>query len=274
MESEPVTSSERQRRQQGERRQCRAAWRQGEREHGIERELSPVGASGAIGRMLASELSGWRAPEVAWLLATCLIVAGVSLWQGEAPIGMVSAVTGIAYVVLAGKGKLSAYAFGTVNVITYSCVSMQAAYYGEVALNMLCYLPMMVVGFVVWRRNMDAGTGEVRKRALTLRMRLVLGAAVALATIAFGFVLRQMGDPLPFVDAFTTVASVAAMVLSVGRYAEQWALWIVIDAVSVGMWAVAFSSGVESLATLLMWVVYLANGVLMQVRWSREAASR
>lgn len=238
-----------------------------------QRTYSSVGASGVIARIAALELNGWHAPEVVWLLATCLMVAGVSLWQGEGALGIASATTGIAYVVLAGKGKLSAYAFGAVNVITYSCIAMQAAYYGEVMLNMLCYLPMMVVGFIVWRRNMDADTGEVRKRALALRMRVALGASVAMATVVLGLALRWMGDPLPFVDAFTTVASVVAMALSVGRYAEQWMLWIVVDAVSIGMWMHAFSSGFESLATLLMWAVYLANGVLMQVRWSREAAS-
>lgn len=187
--------------------------------------------------------------------------------------GVVSATAGIAYVVISGKGRPIAYAFGAVNAIAYSCIAARAAYYGEVALNVLCYLPLMLVGFIAWRRNMNASTGEVLKRALAACGRLACALVICLATASLGWVLWQMGDPLPLADALTTVMSVAAMVLSVGRYAEQWALWIVVDAVSVGMWAYAFSFGAGSVATLLMWVVYLVNGVIMHFRWMREVAS-
>ena len=49
-------------------------------------------------------------------------------------------------------------------------------------------------------------------------------AAVAAATFLYGLFLRYLGDAMPFVDSFTTVSSVAAMIVSVKMYAEQW--WI------------------------------------------------
>ena len=61
------------------------------------------------------------------------------------------------------------------------------------------------------------------------------------------------------------------MIVSVKMYMEQWIIWIVVDVVTVVMWAIAFAGGNESMATLLMWIVYLGNAVIMYFKWAREA---
>ena len=79
---------------------------------------------------------------------------------------------------------------------------------------------------------------------------------------------------MPFVDAFTTVSSVAAMIISVRMYAEQWWIWIAVDVFSVYMWWCDFRSGSDNMATLLMWAVYLGNAVIMLIKWEKEARQR
>ena len=54
-------------------------------------------------------------------------------------------------------------------------------------------------------------------------------------------------------------------------YMEQWILWIVVDVVTVAMWGIAFANGNDSIATLLMWIVYLGNAVIMYIKWAKEA---
>lgn len=220
--------------------------------------------------LIETRITGRHKREIAWLLLTCLVTASLSAWWGETPLGIVAAVAGIAYVVLNGLGRLSAYAFGLVNVFAYSHMALQASYYGEVALNMLCYLPLLIVGFATWKRNINEKTGEVEKRFLGPKSTAALLAIALAATAVLGWVLQMIGGALPLADALTTALSVLAMTLSVGRYLEQWALWIVVDAVTVGMWATAFVAGTESLAMLLMWCIYLINGIIMLVRWTRE----
>ena len=80
-----------------------------------------------------------------------------------------------------------------------------------------------------------------------------------------------MGDAIPFIDAFTTVSSIVAMYLSVKRFSEQWWIWIAVDVFSVIMWAKAYMLGSESVATLLMWTVYLFNAIIMCYKWQKEA---
>lgn len=220
---------------------------------------------------IRSELTGWRAWEILWLLLACGVILGLSIYWNDTAMGIISATTGVACVVCTGKGKLSAFVFGAVNTLLYAIIAYQARYYGEVMLNALYYFPMQFYGIYVWSRHINAETNEVEKRRMSAVGRLKMFASVAMATILYGFMLQQMGGALPFVDALSTVVSVAAMLISIKMYAEQWLLWIAVDIVTVIMWLEAFAQGSDSIATLLMWIVYLGNAVIMYVKWEKEA---
>lgn len=220
---------------------------------------------------LKNEITGWKKWELIWMLTTCIIIALVSICWGDSLMGIISAVTGILYVEFAGKGKLSAYIFGLINCVLYAIISYKASLYGETMLNVIYYIPMQFVGFYVWNKNMNDETKEVRKRYMKWKGRIICLISVAAATLVYGLFLSYIGDLMPFVDAFTTMSSVIAMIVSVKMFAEQWWIWFVVDVVSVYMWWGAFCAGSDSIATLLMWVVYIANAVILTVKWGKEA---
>lgn len=220
---------------------------------------------------LQNEISGWKKWEVAWLITACAIIVALSIYWQDTWMGILSATTGAACVICTGKGKLSAYVFGLVNSVLYAIISYQAALYGETMLNALYYVPMQFVGFYTWSRHMNTETNEVIKKNMKWTGRLIMTAFILAGTIGYGLLLRAMGDAMPFVDAFTTVTSVAAMLISVKMFAEQWWIWVVVDIVSVYMWFQSFLQGQEYIATLIMWLVYLVNAVIMLVKWEREA---
>lgn len=225
-------------------------------------------------KLIRSELSGWKKSEIAWLVIACAVITGLSIYWGDSLMGIISSVTGVACVVCTGKGKLSAYAFGLVNSVLYAIISYRATLYGETMLNALYYVPMQFVGFYVWSKHMDQQTGEVVKKRMKPRDFALLVAGIAVATVLYGYLLKALGDAMPFVDSFTTVSSVAAMIISVWMYAEQWWIWVAVDVFSVYMWWCDFRSGSDNMATLLMWVVYLGNAVIMLIRWEKEARAR
>lgn len=220
---------------------------------------------------IKQELQGWHCWEVLWLLTAISVIVALSIFWQDTLIGIISATTGVACVVCTGKGKLAAYIFGLINSVLYAYIAFQAAYYGETMLNALYYVPMQFVGFWVWAKNMNEQTGEVRKQHMKNRQRLMWSGIIAAATIFYGFVLRSWGDAMPFVDSFTTVSSVAAMIVSVGMYAEQWWIWVAVNVFSIIMWLKNFLAGNDHVATLLMWIVYLINAVIMLVKWEKEA---
>ena len=141
-------------------------------------------------------------------------------------------------------------------------------------LNALYYIPMQFVGLAVWSKHINSETGEVEKRKMRLRGLVLLIVAIAAGTYLYGLLLQQLGDAMPFVDAFTTVSSVVAMIISIRMYAEQWWIWVAVNVFSIYMWWCDFASGNDNMATLLMWVVYLFNSILMLIKWEKESRKK
>lgn len=220
--------------------------------------------------LLKNELKGWKLWEVSWLLIACITISLLSVYWGDNLMGIISATTGVACVVCTGKGKLSAYIFGLVNCVLYAIISYKATLYGETLLNALYYVPMQFYGFIVWKKNMNQETNEVNKRHMTNKTRFTYLGILIIATILFALFLNHIGDAMPLIDSFTTMTSIIAMIISIGMYTEQWWLWIFVDIFSVIMWAITYANGNDSIATLLMWIIYLGNAIIMCVKWERE----
>nr|MCR5662346.1 nicotinamide riboside transporter PnuC [bacterium] len=192
-----------------------------------------------IKNFINEELTGWKTWEISWLIACCIVIAAVSLNLKDTWMGITAAVTGNIYVICTGKGKRCAFLFGTVNVILYALISWEAKFYGEVMLNALYYLPMQFWGFYIWNKNLSNTTHEVHKKRMTGKLRALYASAIILASILYGLILKLIGGSLPFADAFTTAASVAALLMSVKMYMEQWIVWIAVDVLTIIMWGIA-----------------------------------
>ena len=222
---------------------------------------------------LKSELSGWKLPEVIWLGVATAVILGLSIYWKDNWVSLVAGLTGVWCVILTGKGKRSSFLIGLVNTVLYAWIAFGAKYYGEVMLNLLYYVPAGVVGWFVWKKHMNEETGEVVKTRLNLKNSVFVYGLTAVAIFLYGLVLRALGGSLPFIDSMSTVVSITAQILSIKRLAEQWILWIVVDMVTVVMWAVNFAKGGETIATLAMWSIYLLNAIFMHIKWHRESKS-
>ena len=222
-----------------------------------------------IKKFIEGELTGWKTPEILWLLFCCISVIVLSQIMGDNIIGIISALTGVLYTVIAGKGKMSCYLFGVINTLLYGLISFKLKLYGEVMLNMLYYLPMMFVGLWCWKKHISANT-VIIKTTLSAVGRVVTAFASVCGIALYALLLHRFGDTQPVVDSLTTVLSVAAMVLTVKRCIEQWILWMIVNAASIYMWAQATISGGGSIALLIMWLIFLINSVIFFVRWLPE----
>lgn len=223
--------------------------------------------------LITNEFKGWKTWEVLWLIIACGVITGLSIYWGDNLMGIISATTGVACVVCTGKGKLSAYLFGVINCVLYAIISYKATLYGETMLNALYYVPMQFYGFYVWHKNMNSTTYEVKKRHMSNKSRIIILFLIIISTILYGLILKNMGDAMPFMDSFTTISSIFAMIISIKMFSEQWWLWIFVDVFTVIMWTRAFIGGNESIATLLMWIIYLGNAIIMCYKWEKEVIS-
>lgn len=210
----------------------------------------------------------WTWFQIIWLGAFSAVAVWLSLFQwGESIFSFSVFLTGVICVVLVAKGSIWNYAWGTYNVGGYAYLSWQNGFYGELMLNAGFYLPMQLVGFLMWKDKMD--DGEVQMKRLNITQIAVWGCFSVAAILAYGMWLETLkGQNNPFYDSTTTVLSIVAMIMMARRYADQWALWIIINIVSIIMWSLRLESGVDGAAAMVtMWSAYLVNAVYGYIKW-------
>ena len=220
-------------------------------------------------RFLIEQLRGWRTTEVLWLAFSLSSIISLSIYWGDTTMGITAAATGMMYTILAGKGKPSCFLFGLINTPLYAWIAFNAGYYGDLSLN-IYYFIMMFPGLAAWlhHRSSIPESGIVRTR-LSNKGRLRLFAACAVGILALWGILHLINGNRPFCDAATNILSIAAMLLTVRRAIEEWVLWIIVNSVEVFMWWKAWCAGEGSISVLLMWLLFLANGIYLLSLWMR-----
>lgn len=211
--------------------------------------------------------SDWTKFEISWLIISSIVMISLSIIWGDTIIALISGLTGIIAVVLGAKVKLSNYAFATINVLLYAYLCLGNQLYGEFMLNAFYFIPMNLIGFLLWKKHKSAD-GDVEVRNLTIKGMVILTALTAISVYAYHLILISLGGNLALIDAVTTVVSVIALILGVTRYAEQWLLWIVVNVVSIVMWSMLLIQGDNSAITMLvMWTAYLFNSIYGYINW-------
>lgn len=220
---------------------------------------------------------GWTKFEATWLILFLAIQLAIFAIQPDGWIASIAAITGILCVVFVGKGKISNYFFGLISVSLYAYTSYTYQLYGEMHLNLFVYVPVQFIGFYVWRKHMTsentvnhAGVEEVIAKALSAKQWAMVIAIMAIGTYAYSLWLTHLESALPQLDGATVVISLVAQVLMILRYREQWALWIIVNLLTIALWAAMyFKTGDTSLPLLVMYMMYLCNSIYGYYNWTQ-----
>lgn len=157
--------------------------------------------------------------------------------QGVGYLSLISGCLGVCSVCLCAQGSIWTYIFGFGQVLTYTWLCVEAHLYASVVINIYYFLTM-IYGVYVWRRRLNPeNDNRVRTRTLPAAVMLTLICAVFIVSGGVGMLLhRYTSDPTPYLDAFTTITSLVAQVLMILAFRNQWALWLMVDLLSVAMW--------------------------------------
>ncbi|MBU0761347.1 MAG: nicotinamide riboside transporter PnuC [Nanoarchaeota archaeon] len=216
-------------------------------------------------------LKDWNLFEKIWLLTFTAINVYLFFAWSDTWIGLTASLTGMLCVVLTAKGKISSFYFGLVNILTYSYVAYRSAYYGDVMLNMLYFLPMTFVGIYFWKRNLkkSGGSKTVIVRHFRWDQKVLWFLVSLLAISLYGLFLSYLRGTLPFIDSATTVFSIIATIMLNKRLTDQWFYWIMVDVLSIIMWAYIFISRGADITVLVMWAAFLVNAIYGYYNWRR-----
>ena len=98
---------------------------------------------------------------------------------------------------------------------------------------------------------------------------LLVGVYGVLHIVLYYLLVSFTDSTVPFWDSMTTAMSMVAMWMLSRKYIEQWLVWCVVDAITVGLY---LYKGIPLTAGL--YALYTALAVAGYLRWRKQAVSK
>ena len=151
-----------------------------------------------------------------------------------------------------------------VSSLLYFALFWNSRLYGDAGLQIF-FVVIAAWGWWQWLRGTLPDGSALPVRWLPTHLRWRLLAVLALAWPATGWFLKTYTDTdVPWWDAFPTAASVIGQWLLGRKYVENWLAWIVVNIVSVGLFAY---KGLW--LTMLLYTLFIGMSVLGFRAWQR-----
>lgn len=144
--------------------------------------------------------------------------------------------------------------------------------YGDAGMAMY-YTLAAIYGFAVWKFGLRSG-GKERKAVEISRfpLRKILPSVLVFAAVwavTYWVLVTYTNSSVPVADSFTNALSIIALWALSRKYAEQWLLWIVVDAVCCTLYVIKgipFKAGLYGL--------YIIIAIAGYRRWLRLISQR
>lgn len=147
----------------------------------------------------------------------------------------IAVIGGLGYVILAAREHIACWGFALIGTAASLVMLWDVDLLMDAALNGF-YCLMAVYGYMQWRFGGSAGNErQIRKWQPTTHCWVIL-SIVSLSLLS-GYCLDNYTDAAwPYLDSATTIAAVITTFMVAYKILENWLYWIVIDAVSVGIY--------------------------------------
>ena len=226
------------------------------------------------------------------------VMVNIPLGEGGYALSWIEAIGtifGLLCIWCASREKIINYLFDLINVTLFAIIFFQIQLYASLLLQIF-FFAANVYGWYAWSRQTSDNQAELQIRWLPLPKALgwlaACVVAIGLMTIfinpVFAFLTRiavalmqTLGlqvampelqpDAFPFWDSCMMVLSVVAMILMTRKYVENWLLWVIINVISVVIFAL---QGVYAMSLEYLLLTFIAlNGSRMWINSARERGS-
>jgi nicotinamide mononucleotide transporter len=178
-----------------------------------------------------------------------------SIWE------WIAVVTGVIYVILASLRNNLCWFFAIVSAGIYIYLCLEGKLYIESVLQ-LFYVVMAIVGWISWKKPKNSTSNEQDIKVWPIKHHLLNVLISGGIALILGFCFDEFTNQAnPYVDAFTTVFSLAATFMVVKKVLENWIYWILIDIVSIFLYhqrGYSLSAVLYFIFTLLAFVGFIA----------------
>lgn len=193
--------------------------------------------------------------------------AAFTLWGAPVTrLEIVAFLLAVAMVVFNIRANPVAWPLAMASSLLYFALFWNSRLYGEANLQLL-FIAVAGWGWWQWLAARAPDGTRLHVHSLSTRGRWNALLALAVTWPLIGLFLRRFTDTdVPWWDAFPTAGSIVGQWLLGRKYVENWPAWIVVNVVSVGLFAY---KGLW--LTVLLYALFIAMSVVGWREWRRIA---
>lgn len=178
---------------------------------------------------------------------------------------IIAALLGIANILLVARRSVWNFPVALVMVGVYGFIFWQSKLYSNAWLQAF-FFAINLYGWWSWSRA-KAGDGELHIERLSRREWFGWLMASLMGTFALGMIMARYTDgAAPYGDAAVTILSIAAQLLMTWRKIENWYWWIVVDLISIALYA-----SQKLMVTAGQYTLLLCLAIAGLVTWRKHA---
>lgn len=219
----------------------------------------------------------WSKLELAWILVAPISIIFISILLGDSTLALLSSLSGVITVILCAKGKISFIYFAIFQCLTYAYISYENGIYGEAMLNALFIFPTNFLTLYLWTKNKNKNKDkekvigeDIVANKLTKKQWMILIPTLVLSIICYSFFLENISARQAGLDSVAVVLTIFAQFLMIFRFVEQWIVWILINIITIIIWAiVVIQDGTGDIAIIAMWLIFLLNSIWGYSNWRK-----
>lgn len=180
---------------------------------------------------------------------------------------IIGVVLGLIYLYLEYKANIYLWIVGLIMPMVHGYLYFTSGLYADFCMQ-LYYVLAGIYGWIVWNNApKNESKGAIQHTPLKEIPILFLIYAFLHVAIYF-FLVKFTNSTVPVMDSFTTALCILAYWMLSKKYVEQWLVWLVVDATTVGLYiykGIPITAGLYSLYTILAIVGYLRWRKLVEI---------
>lgn len=214
-------------------------------------------------------LRKWEKSEIAWLVVSLFVVMASSIYDKASLLEVSTSIIGVVYVILIAKGYNISNLVGIIYVSIYGLVAWNTKFYGDMLMNIIL-IQLYVVSFIQWKKHTKDGLVEARN--LTIPQTLFMGFTMIIFIFLLNTILVAMGGNYTLADSSNSILTITALILTIGRFSQQWICWLTNNIISTIMWIMAVQSNNinASFSIAMLKIIILANSVWGLYHWTKK----
>ena len=166
------------------------------------------------------------------------------------------------YLFLAMKQNIACWYAAFISTLIYIIIYWDVSLYMESLLNFY-YLLMAIYGWINWNKKSQIDKNYVI--SWSYQNHIVVILLILILTVISGFSLQKTDAVYPYLDSFTTWASVVTTFMVAQKILSNWIFWIIINSV-----AIFLNFDRELYLTVILLMTYQVMSIYGYYQWRKS----